>query len=97
MNLIGETIGPVLMVDQQVLHRKVARVKVSLPLNEQVQLSQRISVSLVVVIELQFKYKRLLGRCRDWSMINHCHAPCPRCEVEENEDPIPEPLSTVLG
>ncbi|KAL6209361.1 hypothetical protein ACLB2K_020303 [Fragaria x ananassa] len=83
VRLIGETIGDVLGVDGQGVRLGNPRVRVSLPLNELVWLSRWVRVSPVDVLELFFRYERLLGRCRDCAMINHGGLRCSSMVVVE--------------
>ena len=75
--LVGETIGPVLEVDNRGINHGVVQVRLTLPLYEPVRLDRRIRVSPIDVITMKFSYGELLGRCRTYAMINHGGLPYP--------------------
>lgn len=50
------------------------------------RLDIRLSVSPKDVINVQYKYKRVVGRCRDCMMLNHSGQACPRT-LETATDP----------
>ncbi|KAL6176854.1 hypothetical protein ACLB2K_053486 [Fragaria x ananassa] len=76
--LVGETIGPVLQVDEPSTNCLLVRVCVTFPLNTLVRLDKRLRVSPIGVIQVKVKYERLLRRCTDCIMINHKELCCPR-------------------
>ncbi|KAL6129437.1 hypothetical protein ACLB2K_072787 [Fragaria x ananassa] len=90
--LVGETIGPILQIDQSGLNRSNARVHITLPLNDPVRLERRIRVSLVDVLQVSYCYERLLGCCRDCMMINHGGLRCPRV-LEDSQAVAPPPTT----
>ncbi len=77
LQLVGETIRPVLNVDQVGLRRGSTRVRVTLPLNSPVRMDRRLHVSPEDVIKVQYMYERLVGLCRGFMMLNHGGLPCP--------------------
>ncbi|KAL6144890.1 hypothetical protein ACLB2K_055580 [Fragaria x ananassa] len=88
--LVVETIGVVLQVDHGGFQRGLARVRVTLPLNQPVRLDRRIRVSPMDVLQVTYKYERLIGRCRTCSMLNHDEETCP-LESEEVVPPTSAP------
>lgn len=66
--VVGKNLGFFLLVNQTGIHQGIARVRVSLPLNNPVHLQCRLQVLLADVIEVQFRYERLLG-----SLPRLCH------------------------
>nr|XP_011470510.1 PREDICTED: uncharacterized protein At4g02000-like [Fragaria vesca subsp. vesca] len=97
--LVAETIGAVLQVDNGGFQRGLARVRITLPLNQPVRLDRRIRVSPTDVLQVIYRYERLVGRCRTCFMLNHGGEACPR-ETEEVVDlgseapraPVPPPI-----
>ncbi|KAL6198880.1 hypothetical protein ACLB2K_028668 [Fragaria x ananassa] len=87
--LIGETIGQVLKVDEHRIINGLVRVRLTLPLHDPVRLERRIRVSPEDVIMVKFRYERLLGRCKDYAMINHGGLPCP--SLQEPPSPVVSP------
>ncbi|KAL6197003.1 hypothetical protein ACLB2K_032616 [Fragaria x ananassa] len=77
VQLVGETIGPMLKVDECKINNELVRVCLTLPLHDPVRLERRIRVSPEDVIMVKFRYERLLGRSKDCAMINHGGFPCP--------------------
>lgn len=73
ITLIGETLGPVLMVDQCGVREELAKVRVALPLHKHVFLEKKVTFSPMEEYGLTFKYGRLLV-C---AQLNHVEAPCP--------------------
>ncbi|KAL6129908.1 hypothetical protein ACLB2K_068290 [Fragaria x ananassa] len=78
MRLIGKTIGSLLQVDHMSLRNGVARVRITLPLNDLVRLDRMLRVLSKDVIHIQYRYERLVDRCRDCMMLNHDGLACPR-------------------
>ncbi|KAL6199257.1 hypothetical protein ACLB2K_029043 [Fragaria x ananassa] len=85
--LVRETIDPVLQVDERGINNELVRVRLTLPLHDLVRLERTIRVSPEDLITVKFRYERLLGRCRDCTMINHGGGlPCP--SVKEPPSPV---------
>lgn len=68
---VGETIGSVLQVDQVGLRRGTARMRITLPLHKHVRLRRQLRVSSEDVIIMQYMYKHLVERYKDYMMLNH--------------------------
>ncbi|KAL6190958.1 hypothetical protein ACLB2K_037352 [Fragaria x ananassa] len=83
LRLVGETIRPVVNVDQAGLRRGSIRVRVTLPLNSQVRKDKRLHVSPKDVIRVQYRYERLVVLCKDCMMLNHGGIPCPNAQDAE--------------
>ncbi|KAL6211663.1 hypothetical protein ACLB2K_016886 [Fragaria x ananassa] len=75
--------------DQSDLNRGNARVCITLPLNDPVRLEHGIRVSPVDVLQVSYSNGRLLGRCRDYMMINHGGLRCPRVLEDLQEVTLP--------
>ncbi|KAL6130797.1 hypothetical protein ACLB2K_069176 [Fragaria x ananassa] len=69
--LVAETIGAVLQVDNGGFQRGLARVRITLPLNQPVRLDRRIRVSPTDVLQVIYRYERLVERCRTCSMLGY--------------------------
>ncbi|KAL6125170.1 hypothetical protein ACLB2K_073229 [Fragaria x ananassa] len=78
MRLIGKTIGSLLQVDHMSPRNGVARVRMTLPLNDLVRLDRMLRVLSEDVIHIQYRYERLVDRCRDCMVLNHDGLACPR-------------------
>ncbi|KAL6176684.1 hypothetical protein ACLB2K_053317 [Fragaria x ananassa] len=87
--LVGETIIPVLQVDERGINNGLVRVRLTLRLHDPVHLERRIRVSPEDVITVKFWYELLLGRCRDCAMINHGGLPC--ASLQEPPSPVASP------
>ncbi|KAL6219559.1 hypothetical protein ACLB2K_007318 [Fragaria x ananassa] len=87
--LVGDTIRPILNVDQVRLRRGSTRVRVTLPLNSPMRMDRRLRVSLEDVIWVQYKYESLVGLCRDCMMLNHGGLPCPNAQEAEEGTGVP--------
>lgn len=74
--LIGETLGPVLTVDQRGVREGLARVRVALPLHKPIRLEKKVLFSSTEEYGLTFKYDHLLGQCKLCARLDHMGAPC---------------------
>ncbi|KAL6185384.1 hypothetical protein ACLB2K_041518 [Fragaria x ananassa] len=81
LRLVGETIRPILNVDQAGLRRGSTRVCVTLPLNSPVRMDRRPCMSPNYVIKVQYMYERLVGLCK---VLNHGGLSSPNAQdIEE--------------
>ncbi|KAL6130472.1 hypothetical protein ACLB2K_068851 [Fragaria x ananassa] len=71
VRFVGETIGSVLQVDQVGLRRGTACMRITLPLHKHVRLRRQLRVSSEDVIIMQYMYKHLVERYKDYMMLNH--------------------------
>lgn len=71
VRLVGETIGPAVQMDPEVLGRGTTRVRLVHPLNAPVKANQRLRVSPSDIITVEYKYERLIGRCRTCFRLGH--------------------------
>ncbi|KAL6225618.1 hypothetical protein ACLB2K_004467 [Fragaria x ananassa] len=90
--LVCETIGLVLIVDQNNINQGIVRVRLTLSLDEPVKMQPWIRFFPIDVLEIDFRYERLVGRCRDCFMLNHGGLLCPR---KRDEAPVVTPSPAI--